>query len=274
MSTEVTESVTKQKTPKTTSTKPITSATPTKIEKVDCPVPIPKSNIPNEVVDFIKATYSPLETIKMSKYCKGIVKDSLIPNAGLGLFASKDFKEGNYIINNLGEIIAPYFGSYYTLEQKYLQFTSQEKSKNLLEIMVPKNEYPIYLDGSAYCGACYANDNNVATNARFVQKRSRSYMDMSFVTIRASKKIKQDDEIYVYYGEKYWSKLFYLYLGVIDGVKEMTSTDYDNESDSIEAPSSIPVQKELLKTFNEAETQLVDEEDKQKSSENWNISEV
>jgi hypothetical protein len=113
------------------------------------------------------------------------------------------------IINNLGETIGPYWGDYYTEDELLEKINEGVNFDYLFELRTKKDEDPLYLDGTPFCAAAYCNDIYETTkeiNAKFVQKRKKDLSDPNYLTLKTTKPIKRFSEIYVSYGDKYWSK--------------------------------------------------------------------
>mmetsp|Transcript_25742 Transcript_25742/g.66589 ORF Transcript_25742/g.66589 Transcript_25742/m.66589 type:complete len:191 (+) Transcript_25742:13-585(+) len=117
------------------------------------------------------------------------VRESLIPGAGLGLFATRSFARG--------ETICEYTGRVLTLRQ-------------ILRMSVPEREYVMggfglntFVDAGpdANMLARYINDNqdDSALNAEFV----RIMYDHRALVI-ATRNVKPGEEIYASYGSRYW----------------------------------------------------------------------
>lgn len=126
-----------------------------------------------------------------------IVKKSLLPEAGLGLFANRDFKKG--------ESLGPYKGKLLTMEEcykeKYLPYWSHMldiehlKKGKYVAIHPPKrmllryiNHAPSKVNGKKVKG-------KKAINVEFSEIPDPPYIEI--VTI---KEVKKGDEFYLYYG--------------------------------------------------------------------------
>jgi hypothetical protein len=118
---------------------------------------------------------------------------TLGPNAGLGLFAKKQFKVNDYICSYLGTII----------------HTDTENDFESDYVLKYDNTHSIDSDDPTSCYARYANDAITSTkiNSRFSVRRG-----VIALCLRATKTIKTGDEIFVSYGDDYWKcdKFFHL----------------------------------------------------------------
>jgi len=123
------------------------------------------------------------------------VKQSFIPNSGLGLFASKDFSKGETIctyggkrVTNLDNIPA----------SDYLLDNSATKSNPIL----------LNADTSTASLARYANDLNSTFKAVDSSKYNTAFRRHTRYKgkIVAKKNIKAGEEIYVDYGRRYWKQ--------------------------------------------------------------------
>ncbi|MCG9879543.1 MAG: SET domain-containing protein [Bacteroidia bacterium] len=121
------------------------------------------------------------------------VNESLLPNAGKGLFTCIDIYKDEIICYYKGEIIG-------SVEAK-------KRAKNNLDqyfINLPNGKI---LDSiSSTCFARFAND---ARENKFGSARNNAKImldDKGKVCLIARKKIKANEEIYCSYGNKYWLK--------------------------------------------------------------------
>lgn len=121
------------------------------------------------------------------------IQDSLIPNAGKGLFTAIDIYPNEIISLFKGEIL-----------------TNEEAQKRVSE---GNDRYFInMLDGSLLdsmnvdCFAKYANDAKAFSKSAFKNNSKITLDDDDNVCIVATKKIKSQQEIFCSYGAKYWKK--------------------------------------------------------------------
>lgn len=125
------------------------------------------------------------------KYFYGVeIKESSIEGAGLGLWATKDFKREDFIV--------PYEG-------KFLTKTDLDK------LTIPQREYTFTLTENCHIDGKYTNSSlgrfindgksNQLNNCRF----SVNFKNKT-VKMRAKRKIKRGTEIFVSYGNEYWPK--------------------------------------------------------------------
>ncbi|RHY32860.1 hypothetical protein DYB32_002171 [Aphanomyces invadans] len=115
-----------------------------------------------------------------------VVKASLLPNAGLGLFATKTFYEGDIVCVYTGHVLP----------------TADA-------LKVPDKSYLMRLGGGVYIDARERFD----VKARYVNDcRSRGVHNVKFdkvpdrkhALVRATRTISTGDEVYVDYGTWYW----------------------------------------------------------------------
>jgi hypothetical protein len=116
------------------------------------------------------------------------VKTSLIPNAGLGLYALKDFKKGDIIDYYRGKII-----------------TTSENQPNNRYILEVNSKYLV--DGSDPQSSMIRYANCCRTKDR--PKRNNCQLNASkpFPKAIATKNIKKGSEIYLNYGPSYWKEI-------------------------------------------------------------------
>lgn len=116
------------------------------------------------------------------------VKASSINNAGDGLFATKDFKKGDFICWYNGVFIEPP-----VIENGYYD------SDYLLKI--PGSDLYIDAEDPLSCYGRFINDglSKKNSNCKFID-----YDDVYAAGVIATRKIKQGDEIFVSYGHDYW----------------------------------------------------------------------
>jgi len=117
------------------------------------------------------------------------VKESTIPGAGMGIFANKDFKKGDFITGYGGTPMGHPQSLYILTDCHGILWDSEE-----------------HYDAEFELGR-YANDADYNTNFS-----NNSYFDTCpFVgvppVLRASRDIKAGEEIFCGYGEEYWKSL-------------------------------------------------------------------
>ena len=126
------------------------------------------------------------------------IKTSKIPNAGKGLFATRDFKKGDGIITvTFRKLKKKEIDNLYD----YIDPITQKK----VEGVAP---YGFDMDatdkGDAACirnAPSYANDRVGRSNVRYEQD------DKNVMWLAATKNIKAGDELYNNYGQKYWKAI-------------------------------------------------------------------
>jgi uncharacterized protein len=125
-----------------------------------------------------------------------VVKRSLIPNAGKGLFTKTFIPKG--------QVITEYKGKISTWED-----ADHDDGKNLYIYYVSKNHV---IDAMKYKSslARYANDANGFKKTRGNANNSTYIIENDRVFIKAIKNIEPGAEILVSYGKKYWDTLLKL----------------------------------------------------------------
>jgi hypothetical protein len=123
------------------------------------------------------------------------VKQSTIPQAGKGLFATKEFK--------VNELICPLWGN----EKSIQQHDQEYGNNNTAPYSVQLNRNTI-IDGS--CKRYVGHNANTKLNADGSSSLQRSNAKISInrrstykINLKATKTIKEGDEIFVYYGNEY-----------------------------------------------------------------------
>jgi SET domain-containing protein len=117
-----------------------------------------------------------------------IIKQSLIPNAGLGLFTLQDIKKG--------QVISAYYGEKITYSELSKRF-NDGKGRYAVAI---NSRYCIDAENSS-CPARFANDakgSKFKNNCQFVTNKGA-------VALYSTKNIKQGEELLVRYGSSYWN---------------------------------------------------------------------
>lgn len=163
-------------------------------------IPVIESNVTNDV-DRENVYISP---------------STLGPNAGLGLFAKKQFKVNDYICSYLGTIIP----------------TDTENDFESDYVLKYDNTYSIDSDDPSSCYARYANDAITSSkiNSRFSVRRG-----VIALCLRATKTIKAGDEIFVSYGDDYWKcdKFFHLPVNLQRTILRRNDLNYKARIDSL-----------------------------------------
>ena len=123
-----------------------------------------------------------------------VVKDSGIPNAGLGLFTESDIKKGSLVIEYEGDImtmkeVRERYGERIQ-EAPYLYFVSYKKCVDALYNMESFARYANDAEG-------FEIVEGLKNNAEFTNIRGVPY-------IKATRNIKAGSEIFVSYGGDYW----------------------------------------------------------------------
>jgi len=118
------------------------------------------------------------------------IKKSKIPRAGNGLYAANDFVRGDFICWYMGFLIVKNM-----VENNYYD------SDYLLKL--PNKDLYICAEDEKSCYGRYINDglSKYASNCRF-----ETYTDIYSAGIKATKKIKKGDELFISYGYEYWSE--------------------------------------------------------------------
>jgi SET domain-containing protein len=127
-----------------------------------------------------------------------LVKKSQIPGAGKGLFAKRDFKKGERILEYLGEIITDAECDRRAEEHDqygYIFYISKKKC-------VDAYHTPEHL-------ARYANDAKGLTKVKGLNNNCCYSIYKQSGWIKAEKNIKVGEEIFVSYGAEYWRDIRY-----------------------------------------------------------------
>jgi SET domain-containing protein len=120
------------------------------------------------------------------------VKTSTIPESGLGLFARKEFQKN--------ELIAPYNGQLLTKHELDARYGSEDKAGDFAPYAVQMSRDK-YMDCACERGiGSYANAHNSRNNnSRYAIQNTNNT-----VVLRATKKIREGQEIFVSYGRNYF----------------------------------------------------------------------
>ncbi len=127
-----------------------------------------------------------------------VVKKSQIPGAGKGLFAKRDFKKGERILEYLGEIITDAECDRRAEEHDqygYIFYINKKKC-------VDAYHTPEHL-------ARYANDAKGLTKIKGLNNNCCYSIYKQSGWIKAEKNIKVGEEIFVSYGAEYWRDIRY-----------------------------------------------------------------
>lgn len=126
------------------------------------------------------------------------VKKSQIPGAGKGLFAKRDFKKGERILEYLGEEIT----------EKEADRRADEHDQYGYLFFISKNKcIDAYNNPEAL--ARYANDAKGLTKIKGLNNNCCYDIYKRSGWIKAEKNIKSGDEILVSYGAEYWKDIRY-----------------------------------------------------------------
>jgi len=121
------------------------------------------------------------------------IKSSQIKNAGKGLYTAIDIYKDEIISLFKGEVIANEEAA------KRAQLYEDKYFINLLDDSILDS---MHTD----CYAKYANDAAGLSNSNFKNNAKITLDDDNNVCIKASKKIKQGEEVFCSYGKRYWKK--------------------------------------------------------------------
>ncbi len=132
------------------------------------------------------------------------IKTSQIPNAGKGLFATRNFKKGD-------KIMKLEFRKLKKKEIDKLYDYIDPKTQKKLEGVGPYSFDIVLRDGEIYFGdgACirnapsYANDLKKSANVQYKQENDGT----AIVWLTVTKNIKAGDELFHSYGKNYWKNL-------------------------------------------------------------------
>ena len=164
--------------------------------------------------------YLPYCHTHLKSICGLKVAPSTIPNAGDGLYATRDFA--------VGEVITVYYGQKLTVQQKNQRYGMGAVGLSTYGFTGNKRNPHSVVDGACYRSASvFANDvsisTNVAARAHVAAQYNAEIMDRninmggatdvpslpfltgSYACIVAIRPIQTDDEIFVDYGAGYWT---------------------------------------------------------------------
>lgn len=132
--------------------------------------------------------YLPTCYIHTKKKYGLLVKKSSIPNAGDGLYALKEFKQGEFIADYKGEVLTKVQRDerYGRTQQDLAPYAFQASQNKIIDSACHR-----------YIGA-YANSKPNHNNATFSVHQGK-------VKIKATKKIKVGDEVFLSYGASYFT---------------------------------------------------------------------
>lgn len=128
------------------------------------------------------------------------VKQSTLPNVGMGLFAMRDFSSGSIICEYIGEYIDTK-----ELERRY----GNDVGQYAIVVANDSRENPIYIDARETNKGYGRFINHVSmseANAEFVSYPKRSGEKYDRVMVEAVRTIKAGEEIFVDYGNEYWGR--------------------------------------------------------------------
>eukprot|EP01031_Cornospumella_fuschlensis_P040770 gene40770-49720_t len=155
-----------------------------------------------------RSASSPALASSSSSRSKVEIKESLIPGAGLGLFALRPFSRGDLLCHYSGALVDE-------AEARYLDPTytvSFELGRGFRLI-------GDYQDGDPgiYANATHPENRSLRQNARFVLQSKRTYtrspgksaqpQPRGRFEVRATRSIAAGEEVLVSYGDGYWQQL-------------------------------------------------------------------
>lgn len=118
------------------------------------------------------------------------VKESQIPGAGKGLFATKDFKKFEMITGYGGTPLCDHFSEYILTDEHGICWDA-------------KTEYDEEADKGRWCNDADHNDTGFKNNSTFSSAPIRGFPP-ALVSIT---EIKKGEEIFVGYGQNYWDSM-------------------------------------------------------------------
>jgi hypothetical protein len=169
------------------------------------------------------------------------VKKSQIPRAGKGLYAKKDFEKGDFICWYMGFLIENVM-----IENEYYD------SDYILKL--PNKDLYICAEDEKSCYGRYIND---SLSRRVSNCIFEAYTDIYSAGIKAKRKLRKGDELYISYGYEYWSekrrydKLKRADKLYIDEMKEDDS-DYEEEKDNSNNNNN---NREIIDLISDSETE-------------------
>ncbi len=117
-------------------------------------------------------------------------KKSQLPNAGLGLFARKNFKEGEKIVEYKGKIQTWKEAVKENWENPYLFWVTAKRVINPIK--------------SKTAMAHYANDASGPAKVKGLKNNAEYEVEGNRCFIVATRDIKRFEEVFVNYGDEYW----------------------------------------------------------------------
>ena len=124
-----------------------------------------------------------------------IVKKSILPGAGKGLFTKKDIKKGERVVEYLGEIVTEAELDRRAEKDIYGYAFYISKKKCIDAYFTPKEL------------ARYANDAKGLTKIKGINNNCCYVVYKNSGWIKAEKNIKAGEEIFVAYGAEYWKDI-------------------------------------------------------------------
>ena len=135
------------------------------------------------------------------------IKDSTIPNAGKGVFVQDASKRPNAVVFKAGAEIVDYFGEMIgktQLEERYGERGVAHDDTGPYAAVISEVEPGLYEDAACQRGAgAIVNQARrfASNNVRFKVKRPQN--GKKYITIAATKDIKNNKELFLWYGENY-----------------------------------------------------------------------
>ena len=126
-----------------------------------------------------------------------IIKKSLLPNAGKGLFTTSPIKKGKKIIEYRGEVIN---------WKEYEKRVARDEDGYLFHFT---NDYCIDAYNTTQYKARYANDAEGLTRVKNLTNNSEYEVEGKRCFIVATRDIQAGEEIFVSYTEEYWDCIRY-----------------------------------------------------------------
>lgn len=132
---------------------------------------------------------------------------SKIPNAGLGIFAKTDIKQGTFLGNYMGEI---YESDDSMIDNDYIFGTIRKKSRFRIDgYSIEKSNFTRFMN------CCNSRENENIQAIRFMDDKHTSFTRLDntvididgYIFFFAKKDIKKDEELLYDYGEAYRDKL-------------------------------------------------------------------
>ena len=126
-----------------------------------------------------------------------VVKKSILPDAGKGLFTKRDIKKGERFIEYLGEVVTEAELDR-RAEKDIFGYAFYISKKKCIDAFYTPNEL-----------ARYANDARGLNKIKGVKNNACYVVYKNSGWIKAEKNIKAGEEIFVSYGAEYWKDIRY-----------------------------------------------------------------